>query len=223
MSLDQPKNLQDILKWEMDNLFSREVVTVLSGQNLALGTVLGKRTLAACPTTGTAGSNTGGGTCTTVTAGAKAKVGTYTLKCIRVIAGGGEFTVEDPDGYGLPDALAGVAYVNDQINFTVNDGSPDYAVGDTFTIAIAAGTGYVKIIAIGALTSVLGDQDAYGVLTAAVDATGGNVKGVAIVRVARIVSANLVWPTGSPLPSAAEKAVALAQLATKEIIEVSEV
>ena len=215
--LSQPKNLQDILKWEMDDLFSREKVTVLSGQNLSMGAVVGKITKGVCPITGTAGDgNTGGGACTGVTAGVKAKVGTYTLKCIVVQAGSGIFTVEDPDGYGLPDAKAEVAYTNDQLNFTINDGSPDYVVGDIFTIRIAAGSGKVKAVASAGL---IGDYDAHGILTAAVNATGGDTEGVAIVRNARVVSANLVWPAESPL----ETTKWLVQLAAEGILEVSEV
>ena len=141
--LTQGNTLQDILKWEEDAMYSREVVTIKSGENLALGEVIGKITKGAMPTTGTGGSNTGSGTCTSVTAGAKTKVGTYTLECIIAQSGAGIFTVQDPDGLGLPNAVVGQAYANDQINLTLNDGSPDFSIGDTFTIAVAAGSGQV--------------------------------------------------------------------------------
>ena len=212
--------LRDVVRFEVeeDGRLSREVVTVKSGQILEMGAVLGKETLAACPTTGTPSSPiTGAGTCTGVTAGAKAKVGTYTIKCIHAVTGGGIFSVADPDGYALPNAVVG-AYVNDQINFTLADGSPDFSVDDYFTVTIAAGTGYVKELAKGALTSVLGDQDAYGILTADCDASTGAKAAVAIVKDAVIVAANLVWPDGSPAVSAGEKTVALAQLAAKGIV-----
>ena len=215
-SMDQPNTLQDILKWEMQDNYSREVVTVLSGQDLDMGTVVGKVTLGTCPTSGTAGSNTGAGTCTGVTAGAKAKLGVYTLMCIHAVSAGGIFSVEDPDGFGLPDAVVGKAYVNDQINFTLNDSSPDFSAGDTFTITIAVGSLKVRAVAAAALT---GYQDAYGILIAAVDASAGDVKGVAIVRDAKIVAANLVWPDESPLNDTAW----LAQLAAKGIIAVTEI
>jgi hypothetical protein len=218
--LSQGNTLQDILKWEEDNNYSREVVEVLSGQNLALGAVLGKINLGTCPATGTAGGNTGGGTCTGVTAGAKAKLGTYTLRCIIVQAGAGIFSVEDPDGFALPDAIVGVAYVNDQINFTINDGTPDFAVGDTFTIEIEAGSLRVGAIDFDGLD---GSQDAYGILTAACDASGGAKSAVAIVRDAKIATANVVWPVTSPAVTEDQKAAALAQLAAKGIIETKEV
>jgi hypothetical protein len=43
-SITQSKNLGDLLKYEAPNLYSREVATVAAGQNLQLGTVLGRKT-----------------------------------------------------------------------------------------------------------------------------------------------------------------------------------
>jgi hypothetical protein len=215
--LSQANTLQDVLKWEEDNNYSREAVTVLTGQDLGLGAVLGKIKLGACPTTGTAGSNTGNGTCTGVTAGAKAKLGTYVLKCIHVVANSGIFSVKDPDGFGLPDAVAASAYINDQINFTINDGATDFAVGDSFTITIVAGSLSVRAIN---FDGVDGSQDAYGILTAACDASGSAKSAVAVVRNAKIVTANIVWPAAA---TEAQKAAALAQLAAKGIITATEV
>jgi len=216
----EANRLNDILKFELSNNQSREVVAVLSGQDLAVGAVLGKIKLGTCPTTGTAGAgNTGAGTCTAVTAGAKAKLGTYTLKCIIAAAGAGIFSVEDPDGYALPDAIAGVAYVNDQLNFTLNDGSPDFIVGDSFTIAIAAGSLSVRAINFDAVD---GSQDAYGILTAAADASLAALSAVAIVRDAQVIEANLVWPVTSPVVSAAQKAAAMAQFKAMGIVSRTE-
>jgi hypothetical protein len=193
---------------------------IASGQGLSLGAVVGKKTLGTCPTTGTAGTNTGGGTCGSVTAGAKAKLGIYTLKCIIAQAGAGIFSVKDPDGYGLPDAVVGVAYTNNQINFTINDGTPDFAIGDSFTITIAAGSGQIAEINFNAVD---GSQDAYGFVIADYDATGAAIAGVVISRNAIIVAADLVWPVTSPPVSAAQKAAALAQLAVKGIVTATEV
>jgi len=39
--LSEPMNLGDLLKYEAPNLYSRDRVTVASGQNLPLGTVVG--------------------------------------------------------------------------------------------------------------------------------------------------------------------------------------
>jgi len=205
--------LNDVLKFEAENNYSRKVVTIESGQDLALGAVIGRKELGTCPTTGTAGTNTGGGTCASVTAGAKAKVGIYTLGCIIKQAGAGIFSVEDPDGFALPNAVVGVAYVNDQINFTISDGSPDFEVGDSFTITIAVGS--LKCVELDP-DAVDGSQNAYGILTAACDATA-DTQAVAIIRDAIVIEANLVWPTISPAFSAAQIAAAMAQLLAKGI------
>ena len=42
--MTQSKNLGDVLKYEAPNLYSREAAVVAAGQNLAIGTVLGRKT-----------------------------------------------------------------------------------------------------------------------------------------------------------------------------------
>lgn len=211
--------LSDIVKLELELYMSREQVTVKSGENLVVGQVLGKIKLGAAPTTGTAVSgNTGAGTMTGVTAGAKAKSGTYTVKCINIVTGSGVFSVADPDGEALPDAVVG-AYVNDQINFTLNDGSPDFAVGDTFAVVIAAGSGQAVGIDVAALD---GSQDPYGILIANCDASLAATQAVAIVRDARIIEANLIWLGTSPDATVAQIAAAMAKFHEVGIIPIGE-
>ncbi|MDP2167973.1 MAG: head decoration protein [Thermodesulfovibrionales bacterium] len=299
----------DVLFYEADRNASREAVTVLSGQNLLLGTVLGKISKS-CPTTGTAdGGNTGNGTCTGVTVSARAKIGTLVLKILKAsdekgstatpaaIAGntgdgtlasatvganalpgvykaiciepatnagkfqvedpngviigvatvavafstgghltftiadgatdfasgdgftitvsasgaGGEIEVTDPDGNKLPSAKIGTAYTSEQVNFTVNDGSTDFIVGDKFTIAIVAGSGKVKILTPAAVD---GTQNAYGIIIGAVDASGGDLAGVAVVRDAVLKDAGMVWPGGI---TAGQKTTALAELDARHV------
>ncbi|MDP2876702.1 MAG: head decoration protein [Holophaga sp.] len=219
--LTQGNTLQDILKWEQDNMHSRDVVTVLSGQDLALGAVVGKITKST-PTTGTADAgNTGGGTAASVIAGLKAKLGEYQIKCLTYVASplAATFEVTDPDGNLLPEATL-AAYTSDQINFDIADGSPAITVGDIWTITVADGSGKIKEIDFDAVD---GTQNAHGFLIAAVDASAADVNGVAIVRDATIVTTDLVWPTTSPAVTAAQKTAALAELAVKGIIAVSEV
>jgi hypothetical protein len=43
-SLLEPRNLGDLLKYEAPNFYSRDVVTVATGQTLALGAVVGRKT-----------------------------------------------------------------------------------------------------------------------------------------------------------------------------------
>jgi hypothetical protein len=213
----EANRLHDLLKWEQDNRYSREKVTVLSGENLTLGAVLGA-VKSSTPTTGTADAgNTGNGTCTGVTAGAEVQIGTYTLECVAAATNAGTFKVVGPDGVALPDAEVAVAYTNEQLNFTLNDGSTDFAVGDIFTVAVAEGSG--KVVEID-FAAVDGSEDAYGVLLADADASAADVAGVALVREALIVASALVWPTGA---TAGQKAAALAQLKAKGIVVRDEV
>ncbi len=161
--------INDVIKDEAPNLYSREEVTVLAGQSLSIGHVLGKVTAGTVPTTGTADvGNTGNGTVTGVTGGVDVKVGVYTLTCISTVANGGAVTVQDPDGYALPNAIIGTAYTNPQINFTINDGAIDFTVNDTFTITVPAGGAQVREIN---FSGVDGSANAYGISHAAYDAT----------------------------------------------------
>jgi hypothetical protein len=118
-----------------------EGVTILTGANLVRGTVLGKVSAGTVPTTGTAGTNTGNGTCGSVTGGTATQIGVYTLTCTAAAANAGTFQVQAPDGGTLPQATVAVAYTSNQINFTIADGAVDFAVGDTFTVTVPAGSG----------------------------------------------------------------------------------
>lgn len=136
----QSYTLAAVLKWEQENYYSRDKVTVLAGQTLSPGSVVGQVTAGTVPTTGTAdGGNTGNGTMTSVTGGTKVKAGIYTLTCVTAAANAGTFSVEDPDGDSMPAATVGVAYTHDQLNFTLNDGATDFVVGDIFTVTVPAG------------------------------------------------------------------------------------
>jgi hypothetical protein len=134
----QSYTLAAVLKWEEDNLHSRDKITVLAGQSLVPGSVLGQVTAGTVPTTGTL-TGTGNGTMTSVTGGTKVKVGDYVITCVTVVTDGGTFTVQDPDGMALPSASVGIAYTSDQINFTINDGATDFIAGDYFTVTVPAG------------------------------------------------------------------------------------
>ena len=174
--LTESTYLNDLLKWEMENYHSREQVTVLAGQDLIMGSVIGKIKVGAVPTTGTVGTNTGAVTCTGVTGGNKTKVGVYTLRCVTVVASGGVFSVKDPDGEALPEANVAVAYTNPAINFLLNDVGADAALGDTFTITVPVGSGKVKELN---LAGIDGSEDAFGILTAGAGTTDSTQKQVA--------------------------------------------
>lgn len=211
---NEPATLGDALKWEQSHEYSRKTVLVLSGQNLAALTVVGK-VGRVTPATGTAGANTGNGTCGSVAAGAKTKVGTYTLTCITAAANAGTFSVKDPDGNLLPNATVAVAYANPQLNFTLADGSTDFIVGDNFTVAVAEGS--EKVVAFDP-AAINGSEDAAGFLISAVDATSADKLGVIVERDALVAMDNLVWPVGISAP---DKAAAIVQLEALGIKAVS--
>jgi len=212
----EPNNLADVLKWEQENRFSRETVTVKSGQNLALCEVIGKR-LVAVPTTGTAGTNTGNGTCTAVSGAASTLPETFTITCTTAAANGGKFSVVGSKTGRLADAVVGTPYTSAYLNATINDGTVDFAVGDAFTVAVAAGDN--KAVALD-LAAVDGSQKAAGFMAAACDATAADKAGVGLVRDAIIVPTDLVWPTGI---TADQKTAALAEMAVLGIVARSEV
>ncbi|MCK2149525.1 head decoration protein [Marinobacter alexandrii] len=128
---------------ESNGYRSRDAGTVdATAAALVPGTVMGKIVTGGASVVADAG-NTGGGTLTldaTTPVLAGAQVGDYTATCIVAAAAGGTFRVENPDGFVLGDVDVGVAFA-DKIAFTINDGTPDFAVGDLFTVTVAAGSG----------------------------------------------------------------------------------
>lgn len=168
--------LNELLKWEMEQFHSREIATILAGQNLGMGAVVGKIKLTV-PIVGVAGAgNTAGsGVMSSVSGGTKTKLGTYTMVCIAKVVNKGTFEVKDPDGNALPEATASVAYVNDQINFTISD-LTDFEVGDSFSVEVTAGSGKVKALN---LSGKDGSENAYGVVLYPTDTTDTTQKYVA--------------------------------------------
>ncbi|MBW2342512.1 MAG: head decoration protein [Deltaproteobacteria bacterium] len=215
--------LNDVLKWEMENLFSREKITILSGEDLPCGAVVGK-VKTSCPTTGTAdGGNTGDGTCTGVTAGAQVKLGTYILTCIAAAGNAGTFEVRDPDDITLGQATVAVAYTSEQIDLTLNDGAADFIVGDIFTIAVTAGS--LKMVRI-AFAAVDGSEDAHGFVIDDYDASLADLLAVAIIRDALINPDYLAWPMeftsgGTDVPAVGDIVVGATSSDTGEIVKIT--
>lgn len=121
---------------------AREEAAIASGQILSAGSVLGKITLG--DVAAAAGANTGGETVGSLSKGSKAKPGAYKLKCAAAGAAG-TFAVIDPDGIRLADAAVGTAYASNEINFTLAAAGANSAVGDSFTITVAEGSGEYKL------------------------------------------------------------------------------
>lgn len=197
-------------------LYSRETVAILAGsgaaRSLTSGMVIGKATKGAASAVA-GGSNTGGGTMGAITVGAAAVPGVYTLRITKAASGAGDFELIDPDGDVVGLGTVGVAFDKGGLAFTLADGAPDFVVGDSFTITVAAGTG--KVVQID-FAETDGSEDAYGILLDDAEAEDGvDGEGVAIVRNATIVATKITWPAGA---SAAQKSAALAQLAAQGII-----
>jgi len=202
----QPNVLGDWLKWEQDNLYSREQITVLSGQNLKTGTVIGKVTVGGVTGAAVAG-NTGDGTIGTLSAGTGARPGVYRATCIEPATNLGKFAVEDPNGVGIGVATVGTAF-SGQVVFTIADGAADFISGDAFTITVAAGSGKVKA---SPLTAADGSDSAAGVLAFDVDASAGDKAGVIIFRAALAGLAGLVYDAS--IDDSTKKAAKHTQLA----------
>jgi hypothetical protein len=85
---------------------------------------------------------TGNGTMSALFAGPEVQKGNYVVKLITVAANNGTFSVTNPSGKALPNAVmaaGSVVYRSREINFTITDGGTDFALNDTFTIAVATG------------------------------------------------------------------------------------
>lgn len=65
----------------------------------------------------------------------------FTIAVTEADHNSGTFSVTAPDGTALPAATVGAAYINDQINLTINDGAADFVIGDTFTVLASAAAG----------------------------------------------------------------------------------
>lgn len=188
--LTMNKRTSDWLKREAEGWYSREEVTILAGSGstrpLTSGMLLeiSEATAVGAVTSG----NTGAFTITaapSVSAGAKA--GTYNLRCVKVVSGAGDFEVRDPSGNLIGIATTGVEFAQGGLTFTITDGSPDAAIGDTATIVVSAPK----------LVQMTATGECYGILLTDVTAADGtDATGVAIVRDAEINDTQVTWPTG---------------------------
>ncbi len=145
-------------------------VTITGGAALKRGSVLGQVTVGAAGAAVAGGGNTGNGTISAISAGAKAKVGTYTIR----FTGATTYDVLNPNGLEVNKGYAAGAYTDAEIAFTFTAGGTPMAAGDTFTIAVAAGSGSYKLSAAAATD---GSQTPIAVLADDADASGGDVTG----------------------------------------------
>lgn len=208
--LTEGQHKAEFLVSEANGMLSRDVITILAGQNLKAGHVLGKVALGTA--TGAAASgNVGNGTITNVSLGAGVKAGTYVVDCIEPATGGGTFAVEEPGGSIIGTAKIGTPFVG-AVNFTLAAGTTDFAAGDRFTVAVSGGSGKYKEYS---PTNTDGSQTALVVLIDAVDATTGDREGLVIARQAEVNASELVWFSGA---TDAQKKTGIAQLKSQIIL-----
>ena len=201
----EPAYTGDFLLGEAKDYRSREAVTLRAGDGaeveIKAGEVVGRK-LFADP------ADTGDGTVTGAAFGRATVLGAYTLTCIAAAANGGTFSVVAPDGNRLADAEVGVAYANDHLAFTINDGAADFVVGDAFTITAAEGDLKVGPVDPAATD---GSQRFAGVaIIRYVVPDGADEGGVLITRDANFKRLGLIWPDGI---GAADKDAILAEMA----------
>jgi hypothetical protein len=157
--------------------------TLISGQNLKAGAVVGQITMAtSIPTI----VGTGNATMTLLTLGLKAKLGSYVVKFLTATT----YSVTDPSGNSLPSTTALGAYTNSQINWTITAGGTPAVAGDTFTVVVAAGSGKYTVYL---PTAVDGSGVPAGVLYQNTNAASADVKGTFVVRGAEVNASELIW------------------------------
>lgn len=195
---------------ETEGTISRENVTVLAGQNLKAGHVLGKVSVGTGSGAAASG-NTGNGTISAVTVGQGAKAGIYTVTCVEPAANAGTFLVEDPDGVTVGTAHVGTPFVG-PVGFTLTDGATDFVSGDRFLITVTAGSGKHKEYN---PANTDGSETAVALLLDNVDATTGDKEAVILARHAEVNAAEIVWFTGA---TEEQKAIGIAQLKEQVIL-----
>ncbi len=209
--------LNDVLKGEAPNLYSREAVTVLAGDGaeraLKVGAAIAARTRSTVTVTAGDG-NTGDGEATRADPplGARAEGGIYRLACITAGADGGAFQVLSPRGYVLPDLTVGTAYEGGHLNLAVADGATDFAVDDTFAIEVS---GDGKVVALDP-AAVDGTAEAIGIVAHDVTAPdGADTEVTAILPDAVLADRAIVWPAGI---TEEQKNAAIADLEARGIL-----
>lgn len=144
----RPKLQTAVLKWfaSEEYCFEQEIAQANcaaaftqgpSGGLLDIGLIMGRETIGGgTPAAAVAGGgNTGNGTVGSLSAATGEQFGTYTIS----LTGATTFNVTDPKGVVIGSGTTGVAFAN-QVNFTVTAGGTPFAAGDSFTIAVPAGS-----------------------------------------------------------------------------------
>ena len=141
---------------EPDGNRGRENGTLITGQDLAAGTVLGRITKvqAAGPIPAIVG--TGTGAMSALTFGPDVQVGVYAITLLATSATAA-FSVVAPDGTVLPNGVVGTAYVSTHASFLISSAGT-MTIGDAYALTVTAagvpaivgtGTGLMSAISLG--------------------------------------------------------------------------
>lgn len=148
--------------------------TLITGQDLTRGAVLGKITLLAGTAVPDAG-NTGDGAVSgfALAAGGPAIIGGYIATCIATATDAGTFEIKDPNGSVVGTMEVGTTFTGAGITFAIADGATDFALDDFVTFPVEAGSDKLTIVDKDATD---GSQIPYMVLTRDTDATSADKK-----------------------------------------------
>ncbi|WP_305907188.1 head decoration protein [Methylomarinum sp. Ch1-1] len=208
--LTEKNRAGEFLLSEVDPTF-REAITLIAGQNLKAGAILGRIETGAASSSAD-GGNTGDGTLSAVSLVEGIQAGDYVLTVTTSAVDGGEFQVTDPQGDVIGIGAVGAAFTGGGLSFTLSDGTIDFVVGDRFIITVAEGSlKYTQLNPAG----IDGSQYAAAILYDDVDASLADSEAIAIERLAVANDSLLVWPAGI---SADEKAGAIGHLKSNHLM-----
>lgn len=186
--------------------YTTRKVTILSGQNLIAGALLGKILAAASATVtpgaavSASGGTVGNGAVGTWTSDDGAPEGTWRIVITNSAANAGTFELLRPDGSVDGVGAVGSAY-NGQLNGTLADGSNDWQEDDYIPIVVSYAAGLKHKLSLAAATD--GSQVPDMILAQDCDATGGDKEALAY-ETAQVVGSGLTFGTGHTVASTRE-------------------
>jgi hypothetical protein len=190
----------EFLLSEANGTRSREEVVIAAGSGiLKAGTLIALITAANALTPAAVPGNTGNGTIGSVTVTSAAITGSYVLTITEAIANGGKFQVLDPTGALVGQGTVGQPFTGGGLTFTLADGATDFAVNDSFTLAVLANLGEYTAYDDDGTND--GRRSASGILLASVDASVNDVLAVGVMRDAEVIERLL---TGLDAPGRAD-------------------
>lgn len=208
----EPQRPLEFVLYEEECL-SRETLTIPSGTAaFAAGMVLGRTLVSGSATATASAGNSGDGVMGTITVGASAKIGNYTLTIVEPGTNVGNFVVTDPEGLLVGHGTVASAFNQGGLSFTLADGAADFVAGDGFNIAV---TGTAKFVPYDD-GNTDGSNVARAIALYPCDASGASDVTVSgLVRIAAVKTAALKWHASA---DTAAKTKAYADLLRAHII-----